>query len=259
MKFISALLLLTSMVEVYAQQDFVNKMVLVRGEPVGKTLPGYPVTVQTVAQCNRFCMQASGCVYALYRRSVSPPYRSNCWLKADSVVKPQGQGVYCLRGFTCRSSKKTPFPSLPPSPTPTPLPPSGPPAALSGFSSLSDVEPVGGTLPGFPLYNLDASSCQERCRQAADCKYVLFKREPTQSICWIKPSDCELKPLGQGVMCPNDGSSTCASFQKDSTVQPSPSTPPRPSPTPPPPSGPPAALSGFSSLSDVEPVGGTLP
>ncbi|KAI3661228.1 hypothetical protein MP638_005665 [Amoeboaphelidium occidentale] len=134
-----------------------------------------------------------------------------------------------------------------------------PPAAVSGFSSLSDVEPVGGTLPGFPLYNLDASSCQERCRQAADCKYVLFKREPTQSICWIKPSDCELKPLGQGVMCPNDGSSTCASFQKDSTVQPSPSTPPRPSPTPPPPSGPPAAVSGFSSLSDVEPVGGTLP
>jgi Tfp pilus assembly protein PilZ len=137
-------------------------------------------------------------------------------------------------------------------PTPTPSPPSGLPSAVSGFSSLGDVEPVGGTLPGFPLYNLDASSCQERCRESADCKYVLFKREPTQTVCWIKPSDCELKPLGQGVMCPNDGSSSCTSYQKGSVVQP-------PTPTPSPPSGLPSAVSGFSSLRDVEPVGGTLP
>lgn len=132
MKFISALMLLASTVEVFAQQNSVNKMELVRGEPVGETLPGYPVVVQTVTQCNRLCLQSSGCVYSLFRRNLSPPYERNCWLKPDSIVRPIGQGMFCSSGFSCRSSKKTLLKSPPP-------PPLGPPSSPSGFFSLSGV------------------------------------------------------------------------------------------------------------------------
>jgi hypothetical protein len=174
-------------------------------EPVGGTLPGYPIFNVFLDRCMGLCTVDNNCNTFLYK--VGPGSETTCWLKpAGNELKKIGQGLFCNDGSTCYTFRK-----------PLPSPPA---LAISGFLGLGRLEPDGDPILGPLAYS--ATSCQRLCSQRTLCKYALHKKTASgANLCYLKGVKSVLKPQSEAVVCSAlDYGSFCSAFVKSRNAGP---------------------------------------
>jgi hypothetical protein len=204
----------------------------IAAEPVGGTLPGYPVyNAVDILGCQDLCLKNPQCMFALFKVD-SSTNQNICWLKPTSALIPFDFGLtqsyFCKNDGSCSAFQKG-----------TPASPviSARSLDAQGISLAVSAEPIGPTLAGYPIWNVvNAEGCRRLCLVTSDCRFAFHKYD-NADICFLKSAGYSLRAFGTGSYCPIGAN--CTSFQIPSSA--------------------PAVVSGMFNVGAIEPTGTDLP